>query len=710
MVLEQHPAVRRTVVLAREDDPGDQRLVAYVVAHPDAAPTVDGRPRYRLPNEMAVVHLNKNETDFLYAEVFERSAYLRHGISLSEGDCVFDVGANIGLFALFAAQRVGRGKVYAFEPNPFVFELLRLNCSLYGTNAELFNCGLAAEEKEADFTYYRKFSFLSGLYADPQEDKKLVRSFIRLGSQAGSEAALTAETEGLVEELLDERFRGETLRVGLRTLSSVLHEHDVERIDLLKINVEKSEHEVLAGIADEDWAKVGQVALELHDIEGRLEAVTGLLSRQGFELTVEQDWSLESEMNVYYIYGVRAERAGGRAASLPAAYEPVLTVGALRDFLRERLPEYMIPGAFELLEELPLTPNGKVDRKALPAPLRLRADTGTFVAARTQHEEIIAGIWADTLKIPMVSVYDNFFDLGGHSLLATQVIAHIDDLFKTEVPLRVLFEQPTVAGLAASVEALISAGEIQRPPLSRVERTGNIPLSFAQQRLWFIEQLESGTSLYNVPTAVRLMGRLNVACLQDTLQEVIRRHEVFRTVFAVVEGQPVQVIVPDGQMTLSLIDLSAVPASEMLARQLIEADAARPFDLAHGPLLRATLLRLNPGEHVLLFTMHHIISDAWSMGLLVKEVAALYEAFLKGEASPLPELAIQYADYAVWQREWLQGEVLERQVAVLARAVSGCACWSWRCRLIMHDLRCRASVEPAASGFAENHFASSCES
>jgi amino acid adenylation domain-containing protein/non-ribosomal peptide synthase protein (TIGR01720 family)/FkbM family methyltransferase len=658
LALEKHSSVRRAVVLTREDVPGDKRLVAYVVPHRVYSPTVEGRQRYRLPNDMAVVHLNKNETDFLYAEVFERHAYLRHGITLCEGDCVFDVGANIGLFALFASRYIGRGKVYAFEPNPFVFELLRLNCSLYGVNAEVFNYGLAAEEKEADFTFYPKFSFLSGLYADPLEEKKLVKSFIRSDGQTGRETVMTSD----IEDLLDERFRGETLRVGLRNLSSVLHEHDVERIDLLKINVEKSEYKVLAGIASKDWAKVGQVVLELHDVEGRLDAVTRLLSRQGFELTVERDWSLESTMNVYYVYGVRPGRSDDRSSTVPAAYEPVLISGALREFLSERLPEYMIPGAFVLLEELPLTPNGKVDRKALPTPVAPGSDSGSFVAPRTSVEEIIAGIWADILKISTVGVYDNFFERGGHSLLGMQVIARVNDLFKTEVPLRVLFEQPTVAGLAERVESLISTGDTQRVPLSRIERTGIMPLSFAQQRLWFIEQFQPGTPLYNVPSTIRLTGRLDVACLRDTLQEVVRRHEIFRTVFDVVEGQPVQVIVPEAQVKLALIDLSSISSSEFTARQLIEAEAARTFDLAQGPLLRATLLRLNASEHVLLFTMHHIISDAWSMGVLVKEVAALYQAFLKGESSPLPELPVQYADYAVWQREWLQGEVLERQV------------------------------------------------
>nr|QEO74872.1 condensation domain-containing protein [uncultured bacterium] len=340
----------------------------------------------------------------------------------------------------------------------------------------------------------------------------------------------------------------------------------------------------------------------------------------------------------------------------------------LRSFLREKLPDYMLPAAFEYLENLPLTANGKIDRRALPAPDQTRPELGTYVAPRTPIEEILASLWSRLFAVTRVGVNDDFFALGGHSLLATQLISSVRAAFMIEIPLATLFEYPTIAEFAARVEkALNSAPELLAPPILPVPRTQALPLSFAQQRLWFIEQFQPGTPLYNVCVPLRLSGQLNTSALDNTLSEIVRRHEVLRTTFTSENGQPAQVITPDEQVKLSIVDLGSLSSSEVssetLIRQFLQAEAARPFDLAHGPLLRATLLRLRAGEHVLLFTMHHIVTDGWSMGLLVNEVATVYQSFVKGEASPLPELAIQYADYAVWQREWLQGEVLERQVA-----------------------------------------------
>ncbi|HEX8176350.1 MAG TPA: amino acid adenylation domain-containing protein, partial [Pyrinomonadaceae bacterium] len=335
----------------------------------------------------------------------------------------------------------------------------------------------------------------------------------------------------------------------------------------------------------------------------------------------------------------------------------------LRSFLRENLPHYMLPASFEYLEKLPLTPNGKVDRRALPIPDPTRPEIGDYVAPRTPTEEILASLWSKLLGVERVGVSDNFFELGGHSLLATQMNSWVRDTFKVEMPLAVLFEQPTIDCFAARIEAALNTGQkLITPPIVPVPRTRALPLSFAQQRLWFIEQLQPGTPLYNVYIPLRLTGQLNISALSRTLTEIIRRHEVLRTRFAVIDGQPVQVIEPPSPFTLPLIDLSSVSLSRPLALQLVKAEAALPFDLERAPLLRATLLRLSETEHVLLFTMHHIISDAWSMALLVREVASLYTSFLKDEASALPDLPIQYADYAVWQREWLSGEVLDEQL------------------------------------------------
>ncbi|HYR08117.1 MAG TPA: amino acid adenylation domain-containing protein, partial [Longimicrobium sp.] len=349
-----------------------------------------------------------------------------------------------------------------------------------------------------------------------------------------------------------------------------------------------------------------------------------------------------------------------------------LDVDALRSHLRRSVPEYMVPAAFVVLRSLPLTPNGKVDRRALPAP-ELAGEEERYVAPRTPAEEVLAGIWAEVLRVERVGVEDDFFALGGHSLLATRVVSRVRQLFAVELPLRVLFEGPTVAELAKAVAALRRAGLAQLPPLLPVERRGPLPLSFAQERLWFLSRMEPDSPFYNVPAAIRLGGALDASALERALGEIVRRHEALRTVFRDAGGAPSQVIAPFAGFTLPVEDLSALGEAEREAEasRRASAEAARAFDLAAGPLFRARLLRLGAEDHVLLLTMHHVVSDGWSMGVLFRELSALYGAYREGRESPLADLAVQYADYAVWQREQLRGEVLDRQLAYWKERLAG---------------------------------------
>ncbi|MFL5381090.1 MAG: amino acid adenylation domain-containing protein, partial [Longimicrobiaceae bacterium] len=336
----------------------------------------------------------------------------------------------------------------------------------------------------------------------------------------------------------------------------------------------------------------------------------------------------------------------------------------LRAHLRQGLPEYMVPRAIVALDRLPLNPNGKVDRKALPVP-EYAADADRYVAPRTPVEEVLAGIWAEVLRLERVGVEESFFDLGGHSLLAIRVVSRVRGVFGVELPLRALFEGPTVAELAGRVEEVRRAGLPVLPPVVPVERDGALPLSFAQERLWFIDRLEPESAAYNVPVVWRVGGALDEAALERALGEIVRRHEALRTVFAEVDGSPVQVIAPFGGFMLPVEDLSGLGEADREAAvgRRAEEEAARPFDLTAGPLVRAGLLRLGEEEHVLLLSIHHIVSDGWSMGVFFRELSALYTAYREGGESPLAELAVQYADYAVWQREQLAGEALDRQLA-----------------------------------------------
>jgi amino acid adenylation domain-containing protein len=359
---------------------------------------------------------------------------------------------------------------------------------------------------------------------------------------------------------------------------------------------------------------------------------------------------------VAYVVTAKDERrtANDEGADSSFVPRPSSSVQELRSFLRTRLPEVMVPATYLVLDALPLTPSGKLDRQALPAPAE-SATSAAYVAPRTPTEEIVADQWAQLLGLARVGRDANFFDQGGHSLLATQVIARIRDAFAVELPLRALFDAPTIAGIAEQIAAARHAPPELLPPLVPAAHDGPVPLSFAQQRLWFLDQLVPGSPFYNIPIALRLIGQPNLRAFADALAAVVRRHETLRTTFAEVGGRPMQVIAPTQAIALPLIDLRALPATiyEAAAVQLATAEAQRPFNLAVGPLIRVALLRLSAHEQILLVTLHHSIADGWSLGVLIQELATLYAAAAAGQPAALPALPIQYADYALWQRTWL---------------------------------------------------------
>lgn len=345
----------------------------------------------------------------------------------------------------------------------------------------------------------------------------------------------------------------------------------------------------------------------------------------------------------------------------------------LREHLRARLPEHMVPSVGVFLAELPLTGSGKLDRLALTA-LAPSMEDESYVGPGTAIEELLCGIWCEVLGVERVGVDANFFELGGHSLLATQVVSRVREAFGVELAVRSLFEAPTVTGMAEQlVNQSRDTDSVAAPPIVPVSRAGGAPLSFAQQRLWFVDQLEPNKPYYNIPAAVRMSGVLDIGALERTLSELIRRHEILRTTFTSVEGEPVQVVSEAARIDLPVVDLSdlAEVEREATAERLTADEAQQPFDLSRGPLLRAKVLKLAEQDHVILLTMHHIISDGWSAGVLVNEVGVLYQAFTRGDESPLPELPIQYADYATWQRTWLQGAELERQLDYWRERLAG---------------------------------------
>ena len=469
-----------------------------------------------------------------------------------------------------------------------------------------------------------------------------------------------------------------------------------------------------SGLSDARLYKTGDLARYLPD--GNIEFL-GRLDHQvkirGFRIELGE---IESVLRRHkairdVVVTAREDVPGDKrlAAYIIPEEKQLPAVGALREYMKEKLPEYMIPGAFVMLEKFPLTPNGKIDRKALPAPANLRPELASaYVAPQTELERKLAAIWQEVLRIEKIGIHDNFFEAGGYSLLAVRVISRIRKDLQVDLALLSFFEHPTIAGLGQSIEKARQSGAAlkQAPrikPVSResrrlkhqiekiagspealkAEKNGKskealleefvFPMSFAQQRLWFLDQYEPESALYNEPLAFRLSGSLNVNALWKTMEAIVSRHEALRTTFRMIGEQPMQCIAEQGSITPFLMDLTGLPEAdrEKEAQRISGEEFRKPFDLANGPLFRVNLLRLGEQEHILLMTMHHIITDGWAIGVLLKEITAFYNAFLQGAAPSLPELPIQYADFAEWQREWLQGEILESRMSYWREQLGG---------------------------------------
>ncbi|PIE25756.1 MAG: non-ribosomal peptide synthetase [Micrococcales bacterium] len=364
------------------------------------------------------------------------------------------------------------------------------------------------------------------------------------------------------------------------------------------------------------------------------------------------------------VVAVRGEGDRRRLVAYLVTTEAAPDVAELRAHLRTTLPDYMVPAAFVTRDALPLTPTGKIDRRALPEPGAARPrGAAELVQPRTGVESALATVWQEVLAVEPIGVEDDFFELGGDSILSMQVVARVRDAFGVDVALRELFDAPTVAGLATAVKRA-RRRESAAPPLVPVGRDRDLPLSFGQQRLWFIEQLQPEAATYNSAWAVRLRGELDVAALAGALDAIVARHEALRTTFAVAGGEPIQVVHPAAPAELQIHELDDLPPAERAAaaERLLAEEADRPFDLRHGPLFRALLVRLAGTEHVLVLSMHHIVSDGWTLGVLEAELSELFAAAVEARPATLEPLVVQYPDYAVWQRTWLDGEVLDAEM------------------------------------------------
>ncbi|MBN1481965.1 amino acid adenylation domain-containing protein [candidate division KSB1 bacterium] len=392
--------------------------------------------------------------------------------------------------------------------------------------------------------------------------------------------------------------------------------------------------------------KIRGFRVELGEIEALLHDYTGVRECAVFAHTL----STTEKIILAYVAG-----------------DPALDEKTLRHYVAERLPAYMVPAKIVIIETIPKTPSGKLNKRQLPIPTDLSIEsTSEFVAPRTPTEEMLTSVYAELLRVDRVGIHDNFFDLGGHSLIATQLVSRIRDVLGIELPLRHLFDGPTVAHLSEIIDRKKSDKDgVDRPPiLPAPAEVTEKPLSFAQQRMWFLDQLEPGNPQYNIPDAVRIKGDLNVDILTRCLQAVVDRHKVLRTAFITIEGKPKLRVWAELNISIPVVDISQLSEAERQtkAQSLVLENAKTGFDLGLAPLFRVRLIRLSEDEHIFASTMHHSISDGWSFGLLVREVGTLYERLSRGDNTPLPPLKIQYADFAYWQQQWLHGERLTKEI------------------------------------------------
>ncbi|WKB55699.1 non-ribosomal peptide synthetase [Eleftheria terrae] len=673
--LARHAGVQDVRVVARAWGGQDPRLVAYLVPSAGRAAAVRELLRLRqagvdidarctdLPNGMTVFQQNQGETDFVYQEIFQDQVYLRHGVQLHDGDCVFDVGANIGLFSLFAARHRRGVQVYAFEPIPPVCETLRLNARLHGIQAQVFECGLAAEAGQARFTFYPHNTILSSSLTTAEQAREVVRSFLRNDGQA------RGLDDGLVDELVDARLQGRAYDCRLSTLSTVIREQAVERIDLLKIDVENAEYEVLLGLQPADWRKVRQVVMEVHDVDSRLYKVVRLLRGQGFEVHSEQDRALQGSA-LHSVYAVRPQPVADRApeAARPPAeagwHSPAALQAELKSVLRSQLPEYMVPTAFVLLDALPLTANGKLDHHALPLPEAASAAGRPHQAPQGETEALLARIWAEVLGLERVGRQDNFFELGGHSLLAVSVVERLRQA-GLQADVQALFLHTDLAGLAQAVQpqarpvdvppngvpagcralapemlplVSLTAGELDRIVAGVPGGAANVqdiyPLAPLQEGILFHHRTDAGGDPYLTPVLLGFDSRGRLLAYLEALQAVIDRHDILRTALHW-DGlaEPVQVVWRHAPLAVEEVRLDA--SDDDTGQQLLQRFDRRHyrFDVRQAPLMRAFVAReAGTGRWLLLQLLHHLAIDHTTLELMLQEV----QACLHGQAAQLP--------------------------------------------------------------------------
>ncbi|HEX4914745.1 MAG TPA: FkbM family methyltransferase, partial [Vicinamibacterales bacterium] len=525
--------------------------------------------------------------------------------------------------------------VFAFEPIPPVFELLRLNAHIHGVDAQLVAAGAAEKDGRATFHYYPNVSIFSGRFADAAHERETVTRFVR--NQQGDASNVARADAALLDELITDRLQTEAVDCSLLTLSTVIRQHRVEQIDLLKVDVEKSELEVLRGLADEDWPKVRQAIIEVHDEAGRLAELVSLLEGRGFATIVEQETQLAGT-NLYTVYATRPQQPPPSAAAHPVRRwsSAQRIISDVKAAARQRLPEYMVPSSFVILEQLPLTTNGKLDRRALPAPdVQQRDLASTPAEAQTDTERMLVEIWSRVLKHPNVGTHDNFFELGGDSILSIQVVSAANAAGLRLTP-RHMFQHPTIAELAMVAGTATAATDVNDTA------EGELPLTPIQQ--WFFRQQFASPDHFNQSVLLRARTHVDVMALEAAAQGLLEHHDALRLRFEAGIAPRQWYGANDRRDAVDVVDITANPAAEVpRVVERVATERQQSLHLANGPLMRVTLFDGGTErDSYLLIVIHHLVVDSVSWRILLDDFATGYQQARAGAPVRLPAKTASY--------------------------------------------------------------------
>ncbi|MDP5138364.1 amino acid adenylation domain-containing protein, partial [Rheinheimera baltica] len=534
-VIGKVSGLKNNAVKLDTSDKDNPKIVAYGVVDDKKFPAcfntvamlikqdVHEEQLHRLANGIEVCGLNRSESEHLHDEIFMNHAYDKFNISINEGDCIFDVGANIGMFSIFIMTKVNDVKIFAFEPIPKTCNVLKINMDIFGQGRVIAKClGLSDTEKQAEFNFYPEVSVISGINKDRGDNIELVKNYIKNTNAEIDNGTIL--TNDILDELLKSKLVEEKVLVELSTVSAQIKANKIEKIDLLKIDVERSEIDVLSGIEPQDWGKIKQVVIEVHDVNNSLDIAIQILKKQGFIVDIDQEDALINT-ELYNVYA--------RRNTLPKKQSTIDDSSWLSRYefkkqtlevLAETLPSHMVPSTLILLDKLPLTSNGKTDYNSLFSTFEAPYLKEIYVAPRNEIEQTLCSIWQNVLELEQVGIHDNFFRIGGNSITAIKLTAESRKMFQVDIPLPLLFEQKTIAGIASKLDQ-------QTMTIIPKAEVCQYPLSFAQERLLFIERFESGTDAYHIPHLVQLNKTVNLVALEAAFNVVINHHPVLKTIY-----------------------------------------------------------------------------------------------------------------------------------------------------------------------------------